>query len=797
MPIISNTIPNLINGVTQQPQALRLPTQCDSQVNGYSSVVNGLGPRPGTVHSARISGLSVDNAKLHTINRDPTEQYHVVINDEDVRVFDLDGNEKTVINEGGTALAYLDTATPKDDVKCVTVADYTFVLNKKKVVAKTTKTSPAKVEEGLFWIKQGGYGLDYKVIVDGNVYTYTTQDGSDPSHSTDIATENIAKELYNAMVAGALGSSTYTVNRYGSTIRVRRNSGTFSSFYSNDGLGDTAISTIKDRVQRFSELPNKAPNGFSVEVTGDQSSSFDNYYVEFEPTGGAGGTGTWKEVVKPDLEVELDKTTLPHALIRTGTNEFTFKAIDWEERKVGDDDSNPMPSFLGRTISDIFFHRNRLGFTSNESIIMSRTGDFFNLFRGTTTTVLDDDPIDVGVSHTKVSLIEHAVPFNETLLLFSGQTQFQLGRADVLTPNTISVNQTTEYEAATAVKPIGVGRFIYFAVNRGIYTSIREYFVDPETEGLDAVDITGHVPQFIPNGAYLLTASGTEDVIVVLTEEAPNELYVNNFYWASNEKMQSAWHKWTLSASAEIKHAQFIESTLYLIVKRDDGLVHFEKMNLEPKRTEPNWTFDVRLDRKITDADFYALLYDPIADVTRITLPYRLYGTPTTIVTPGGNAAPGTVIAVEDSGVLGGRTWIDLLGDQTSESFIVGEAFEFRYTFSRFYIREAADEEGETVVDSGRLQLRRLALQYADSGYFRVEVRPRNRPSYAYPFTARILGSSKNVLAEESLETGRFMIPIMARNYDVEIDIVNDTPLPCYILSAEWEGFYQSRAQRL
>nr|DAL93610.1 MAG TPA: stabilization protein [Caudoviricetes sp.] len=31
---------------------------------------------------------------------------------------------------------------------------------------------------------------------------------------------------------------------------------------------------------------------------------------------------------------------------------------------MGDDDSNPYPSFVGSNINDIFFYRNRLGFIS-------------------------------------------------------------------------------------------------------------------------------------------------------------------------------------------------------------------------------------------------------------------------------------------------------------------------------------------------------------------------------------------------------------------------------------------------
>lgn len=152
-----------------------------------------------------------------------------------------------------------------------------------------------------------------------------------------------------------------------------------------------------------------------------------------------------------------------------------------------------MPSFVGRKISDVFFHRNRLGLVSDENVIMSRTGDYFNFFRGTNTAVLDDDPIDVGVSHTKVSLIRHAVPFAETLLLFSDQTQFQLAKTDILTPNTVSIDQATEYECSLRAKPVGIGRHVYFTVNRGKFTGVKEYYLDAATEVLDAAEITGHV----------------------------------------------------------------------------------------------------------------------------------------------------------------------------------------------------------------------------------------------------------------------------------------------------------------
>ena len=45
MALVSKSIPNLINGVSQQPPALRLPTQGEAQENGLSDVVDGLKKR--------------------------------------------------------------------------------------------------------------------------------------------------------------------------------------------------------------------------------------------------------------------------------------------------------------------------------------------------------------------------------------------------------------------------------------------------------------------------------------------------------------------------------------------------------------------------------------------------------------------------------------------------------------------------------------------------------------------------------------------------------------------------------
>ena len=80
MALISKTIPNLVQGVSQQPEVLRLSSQATSQENGFSSVVEGLKKRPSTEYVAKLSSTTPNNAYMHTINRDTTERYIIQIN---------------------------------------------------------------------------------------------------------------------------------------------------------------------------------------------------------------------------------------------------------------------------------------------------------------------------------------------------------------------------------------------------------------------------------------------------------------------------------------------------------------------------------------------------------------------------------------------------------------------------------------------------------------------------------------------------------------------------------------------
>lgn len=173
MTLINFSTPNLIGGISQQVDQLKLPGQVSDCENFIPHPTDGLVRR----NELRLEGITdttvLPTSYVHWINRDETERYCVVVSDQDLRVFGLDGTEYLVRAPGGGSAAsftYLDIAAAADAptaFKALTVNDYTFVVNREKVSrvdTSTTTTSPTN-GEGYLFFKQSNYNTLYTVVL--------------------------------------------------------------------------------------------------------------------------------------------------------------------------------------------------------------------------------------------------------------------------------------------------------------------------------------------------------------------------------------------------------------------------------------------------------------------------------------------------------------------------------------------------------------------------------------------------------------------------------------------------------
>jgi hypothetical protein len=811
MPLVSTTIPNLINGVSQQPAALRLASQAESVVNCMSSPVEGLKKRPPMNHVARLFTGSAGSTRpfVHVVDRDGTTRYLVIITDGDLKVFDLDGTAKTItFPDGKTYLDVANSADPSEQFRVASVSDYTFITNREKTVAMDSATSPAWGTKSMVFIKAANYDTTYRVTLGGTQKSYTTPAAG--SGTPDTIT--IASQL-----ASALNTiSGYTVTASDYIIRITKDDGgtyTLTSSDTKTGL-DTVV--VKDTIDSLDNLPVLAEHGFTVKVQGTVATQLDDYYVKFEASAGSGfGAGIWRETVAPGITYKFDAATMPHTLVRNANGTFTFEKFDWSGRVSGDAATAKEPSFVGSTIQNLNLFRNRMVFLADESVILSAANSYDRFWPETVQTVVDSDPIDLSTGGTEINFLVSSVSFANTLLLFSRHGQFRLDSGvnafASLTPKTANVTAMTSFDMTAQVDPVAVGRNIYFPIPKGDFTGLREFFL-PDASGSVPLseEVTASIPRFIPKNLVNLISSVSEEAIIAISKEKPKRLYIYKFFFEDDTKLQSAWSYWEAKGSKSILGAAIIDSDLYAVVEYSDG-VYLEHVVLRPENIDPDTVIELLLDRKITEADCSLSVSNPggLGVTTTVTLPYPMASTGTMAVVgrydvTNNNAnntiEHGQVINPTSETLTGGASGNGTMvvkGDLSNAKFYVGELYDMTYEFSTPYLKEQPAGGGMAIAAGPKLQLRTWTVVYDETSAFELKVTPANRDVQTYPYNGLTVGQSPPLIGNPGIDTGVFRVPVLAANIDTKVELFSNSPLPCRFQSAEWEGWLHSRTTRM
>jgi hypothetical protein len=663
----------------------------------------------------------------------------------------------------------------------------------------------------------GGTGT-YKVSIDHNVSSSTSMTTKEPQSTG----------TYTGPTGGiqASGGNYSTSVHLDNVIYIKGGAKAFTATVEDDFAGE-AIVFIRDEVERFEDLPPTAPHGYTVKVLGSVDSTIDDYYVKFRADNSDFSRGVWEETAAPGVTYKFNYETMPLLLIRQSDGTFMVKKADgttpstgngrpsadsatiynaykWVDRVVGSDETNPFPSFLGNTIQDMVYYQSRLGFMSGENIIFSEVSEFFNFFRATVLDVSDSDPIDVASTSPRIGKITAALSFNSDLILFTPTTQMVLRSGDSLSPRSVGILQAAEFEnQSTTIRPYPSANSIFFTFANGGFTGMRELVPQPSLSGAYlANDLTNNVSRYIPSNITHLTATTHENLAVVV---ANGDIYGYRYFNSNNERVQSAWFRFTFQDSdpnnyafAKAVWAEFVESDLYVMVLRtrtnSTAYMSIEKIRMGAGINDlavsgKNWI--THLDQR----KYYAAgqgSYNSTTGRTTFTLPKPMsYAAGKTKVVTVDGYTLSTVSGTAYSDPTAGT--VVVAGDWSAKAVWIGTAYTMTYEFSAPYLKASAGR-GQAAIISGRYQLRYLTLQYSDTAYFKATVAIDNEDTYEYLFTGEIAGLS--VIGTTNVNTGTFRFPVFSKNDNLTIKIINDSPLPSKLLSGEIEAYYNDRATR-
>ena len=327
MPRISESIPDLLGGVSQMAPQRREVNEVESLENVMLRPAEGVVKRPPTQWIAEVaaSASAYSGAFVHTINKNANERFWVIVLDGDLKVFNaVSGVEVPVTFPDGKT--YLDVvASPNEAFRLATFNDTTVIVNRETVVDQAASLTSQRGKEALIVVNQTDFGVQYSVGINFS----GTYDPSTPfqtwvdywipaptsTNQRSLNTSNVASNLRTAINDkwGSGGTNHLVVTTRGNTIVLTPGANLLADnefvIRLTDGLGNQGMDLLQDSIQSVEQLPAWAPDGFTIRVEGDPDKTLDDVYYRFS------NNTAWVETAKGGIPDTLDATTLPLELV--------------------------------------------------------------------------------------------------------------------------------------------------------------------------------------------------------------------------------------------------------------------------------------------------------------------------------------------------------------------------------------------------------------------------------------------------------------------------------------------------
>jgi len=798
-----------IQGVSQQPDKNRYPGQCTQSDNFRPDVVRGLITRQGTMMTGMLEYASQNPlSKWHYYKRNDEEYFIEIQPNGTLQAWSPDGTVHTITVEDSSG-GYLACTDPSSSIETLTVGDYTFIINKDTTVVESTDTADALDNTAIVYVQYKDYGQTTSIFInDAEVAWHTSPVGADPENIYAVQPELVAAKLYDALnggsntglaQAGKWGgtdiSATYDLTLASNCIYISKADGTDFDIYVTDDVDNANAVAIYKEIEQVSLLPNRAPEGFKVKVNppGGETTENASYWLQATSIdGSSGNTLQWEETIEPGVVLGYDLTTMPHVLVREsvagGVASFTLREGEWEDREVGNDDTNPLPTFVNEEIKAMGLMQNRLYLTASESVIMSRSGHFFNFFRATSQAALDTDPIDIYADSEQINYLEASMAFDGDVVFFSKSAQFILPGDKTLTAANAVLRKTTNFETNLDTKPVASGDSILFAINYGRYTGIREYFTDSVTDTKMARPITDHVKEYIAGSPQIMVASTNLNILAVKAED-DHILYLYDWIWQGSEKQQSAWGRIIFNEDDKVEHLAFVDDTLKIVIQRGGEDTYCETIDLGDADST-GLDFPVRLDRRsdITftwdETDKVWKTDDPLPDVAvddiRIVRSTDCY-----------ESEKGTLANIERQS---DELWCyDDLSEENTCTCIAGVS----YTCTYIPTNPVVKDQNNQAMNLDKLTVGAFYINYNTTGDITAIITDNYGRERTSNYGNRVFGAAENIVGFATLTEGQHRIPVRAKSDKYTLTIETDSHIPLTIRDFSFNGNLNRRGQRI
>ena len=874
------SIPSLHNGISKQSPSIRFPNQVEDAKNVLFSIVDGAIKRPGSRHHSSFNVSKGDPLyKIHKIERDDEEEYLVIYGSEGanfpIRIAQVNNARNrtqyvtltVTAGAGGFRMIFDGITTGNIDTSGSGIATALNIFNRLDAIPQLSGRVNATYISGNI----------YQVVINDEVecqdlFTFISFTG------TCTAAESIGTYCKIVMGTGTQDYLNYgnptaknirmlTVTDTTVICNTLKATGTLASVATQ---GNTALDPDKMPIKlvRTSVAPptftaskitwNTAPDAtltqkinvaktsgtFILVFQGQSTSALAWNVTASDMRNALAALSTLNidnlEIIKVDTTYSVFLTPTATFPFTTGAGLITCSDFPTEviSSTVDFQSVAPTPFKSGSVITDIVYHRGRIGFAMGEWTVFSQPDDLYNFFPESNDVVNDADPITLQIGADTVSKINHMIPFRKGLLIITqGGRQFDLGAGDTFTASTASFTPSTQY-AAQNVKPATTGTKIYFPGMRENTTPIWEYTYDDVVLTNTATDITSHVQNLIPQEIRTITASDNNNTVLIVPnymaqsqlqpyessaiasksaswsnpaswnlgivpspesnvtildghtivfdhyESDSSTIFVYRQYYSGSERIQSAWSVYEF-ADDDIHDICIVDDTAFMIRLNSfatTSSIIIEALPLTANPTPPpGFDYQPRLDHRHVIVGLETENLD-IVGQPYWTMP-AFDPTINTAVSMNEQTSQWEVITVTNTSdpATGITTLIkedldNTYSDWATRTVVLGRLIDFDISLSQVFSRDA---KGDAVIDA-KVELAKLVVNHREAGDYSVSVASSaraDRVSNFYP--------ENDVTVEE---TGKFTAWITGRSTDAGVSIKSTSAKPLAITSVEYHG---------
>jgi hypothetical protein len=470
----------------------------------------------------------------------------------------------------------------------------------------------------------------------------------------------------------------------------------------------------------------------------------------------------------------------------------------WQDRIVGDENTNPPPTFVNRKITGMSFFKNRLVLMSGENIICSQAGSYFDFYASTVIASIDSDPIDLSCGSLKPIQIRYAIQMPRGLALFADNAQYVLETTtDAFSASTAEINLLGSYNQNANIPPVDVGDSIIFTEQSDTATGVFEMLIPEQGLGKPRVaELTRIIPSYLPSDVLELKATSSASTFGIRSARDLKSLYFFRFFNSGNDRQMASWFKWILPGDVDV--IEFDHDRMFIVYTTDSGskvLCHVNLLTDSPGGALffENRFVDLRLDCYTYNP---TLVYDSGSDTTRVCFKDGTEdGTLQPCLVSLDSLEPGVVqyldLEFDNTAPVGEKYFVEIEGDQTSKPFALGYQYISTATLPAFYLLQREDRKDTLNIP----RVNRMSIDSYESGPFEVTVKSQGREPYTL-VVSQTPANSYPANTLPMLRNAQNKIPVMAKGTEVEVDLIASTPFPSAITSITWEGTYNNKGIR-